>query len=138
MAVVTVRSAAGLRQEIEARGHRLTADEPLDAGGEDSGPTPYELLLAALGACTAITLRLYAQRKGWPLDGVEVRLEHRRRHRADCEECEGREVLLDQIDKRIELRGPLTDEQRARLLEIAERCPVQRTLTRPIQIVPAR
>src|SRR5204863_3492341 len=138
VATVTVHSAGGLRQEIEARGHRLAVDEPIAAGGGDSGPTPYELLLAALGGCTGMTLELYAKRKGWSLEGVEVRLEHRRDYARDCADCPERDVLLDRIEKHIELRGPLSDEQRARLLEIAERCPVQRTLAGPIQVVSVR
>ena len=135
MATVTVHSAGGLRQESEARSHHVVADESIEDGGGDSGPTPYELLLAALGSCTGMTLQLYARRKGWPLEGVEVRLEHRRDYNRDCIECPDRDVLLDRIEKHIELRGPLSDDQRARLLDIAERCPVQRTLSSPIQIV---
>jgi putative redox protein len=129
-----VRSGRELAQIIEARGHTLSADEPVEAGGADSGPTPYELLLGALGACTAMTLRLYADRKGWPLEGVEVTLTHSRIHAEDCAECETREGFLDQIEKRLTLLGDLDSEQKQRLGEIAERCPVQRTLQREVVI----
>ena len=124
----------GLTHGVSARGHELLVDEPREAGGADAGPTPYELLLSALGACTAMTLRLYADRKGIPLEGVEVALEHDQIHAQDCQECETREGFLDRITKRLVLYGPLTDEQRERLVEIAERCPVQRTLEREIVI----
>jgi putative redox protein len=131
---VVVRSDIGLTHGVSARGHQLLVDEPRDAGGADAGPTPYELLLAALGACTAMTLRLYADRKGIPLEGVEVELEHDHVHAQDCQDCETREGFLDRITKRLVLYGPLTDEQRKRLVEIAERCPVQRTLEREVVI----
>jgi putative redox protein len=134
VAEVVVRSRQGLSQSIEIRDHRLTADEPVESGGSDSGPNPYELLLSALGACTAITLRLYAQRKGWPLESIEVALQHERIHAQDCADCETRDVLLDKITKRLTLHGQLDPEQRQRLSEIAERCPVQRTLQREIRI----
>lgn len=135
MTTVVVRSeSGGLAQTISARGHELHVDEPLQAGGTDTGPTPYELLLGALGACTAMTLRLYADRKGWPLAAVSVELSHSRIHAEDCAECETRDGFLDQIDKRLRLEGPLDAEQRARLAEIAERCPVQRTLQREVVI----
>jgi uncharacterized OsmC-like protein len=133
---VVVRSRIGLTNEIVARGHRFVSDEPLDQGGADAGPTPYELLLGALGACTAMTLRLYAERKGYPLEQVEVTLDHDRMHAADCRDCDTREGFLDRIRKRIVMHGPLSEEQRQRLLEIAERCPVQRTLQREIVIEP--
>jgi putative redox protein len=112
-------------------------DEPAQDGGDDAGPTPYELLLGALGACTAITLQLYARRHGWPLEGVEVRLEHSRRHARDCADCAERDLLLELIDKQIELHGPLSEPQRERLLQIADRCPVQRTLRGDVAIVSA-
>lgn len=131
---VVVRSRDGLTQDISVRGHTLTGDEPLDAGGADLGPNPYELLLAALGACTAMTVRLYAARKGWPLESVEVALQHEQIHAEDCAECETREGFLDRITKLLTFHGPLDAEQRLRLAEIAELCPVQRTLTREIQI----
>jgi len=134
MAEVTVRSRTGLTHEVIARGHELLADEPPPAGA-DLGSTPYELLLGALGACTAMTLRLYADRKEWPLRGVEVVLRHDRIHARDCVECDTRDdVFLDRITKRITLDGDLSSEQRRRLAEIAERCPVQRTLQNQVLI----
>ena len=133
---VTVRGQhSGLAQEIIARGHRWIADENASvAGGGDRGPDPYELLLAALGACTAITLRLYAGRKGWPLEDVEVSLRHDRVHAEDCADCETKVGLVDTIELELALHGPLDAEQRARLLEIAGRCPVHRTLEREVVI----
>jgi uncharacterized OsmC-like protein len=132
---VVVRSLDGVQQRIQIRNHHLLADEPLSRGGNDAGPNPYELLLSALGACTAMTVRLYAARKGWPLEGVEVALQHERIHAEDCADCETREGFLDKITKQLTLLGPrLDDEQRQRLFEIAERCPVQRTLQREIVI----
>ena len=134
MAEVLVHSLGNLRQEIDAGSHTLYADEPVDAGGDNSGPNPYELLLAALGACTSMTLLLYARRKGWPLEDVEVRLSHRRDYARDCAECEDKPAKIDVIERRITLRGDLDDGQRARLLEIAQKCPVHRTLTGTIRI----
>jgi putative redox protein len=134
MADVIVRSLGNLRQEIAAGAHTFFADEPVDDGGDDTGPNPYELLLGALGACTSMTLLLYARRKGWPLEGVEVRLSHRRDYAQDCEECVERPMRIDVIDRRITLHGALDDAQRARLLEIAARCPVHRTLTGTVRI----
>lgn len=132
MAEVVVRSESGLSTRVQMGIHELVVDEPVSAGGQDLGPNPYEMLLGALGACTAITLRLYARQKGWPLEGVEVRLSHDRIHAEDCLECETREGLLDRISKEITLYGPLDDAQRERLADIAERCPVRRTLSREI------
>jgi uncharacterized OsmC-like protein len=132
---VVVRGATtGLAQTIEAGEHRLAADEPATLGGTDTGPDPYGLLLAALGACTSMTLRMYAQKKGWPLESVTVHLQHDKIHAKDCADCETREGKIDRIDRRIELAGPLDAEQRARLLEIANKCPVHRTLKSEIQI----
>jgi putative redox protein len=126
--VVTESGAGPYGQRITAGGHQLVADEPAAIGGADSGPTPYDLLLAGLGACTAITVRMYADRKGWPLRQTTVRLRHRRIHASDCASCETRIGQLDQIERELQFEGELTDEQRARLLDIAERCPVHRTL----------
>jgi uncharacterized OsmC-like protein len=131
---VVVRSLDGLTQSIEVGPHRLLADEPVAAGGADAGPNPYELLLSALGACTAMTVRLYAQRKGWPLEGVEVALHHERIHAEDCANCETSDGFLDQITKDISFRGPLDATQRLRLAEISERCPVHRTLQHEVHI----
>jgi putative redox protein len=121
--------AAGYRTDISAGGHTLIADEP-DEFGVSLGPTPYELLLGALGGCMAMTLRMYADRKGWPLVGVRVLLRTARAHAKDCEDCELSEVGIPRVTRRIELTGPLTEEQRSRLLQIADRCPVKQTLTR--------
>jgi putative redox protein len=135
MATVVVRgNAGGFTQEVETGRHRLVADEPVAAGGADTGPSPYELLLAALGACTSMTLSMYARRKQWPLEAVTVRLAHSRIHAQDCAECETKEGMLDRIEREISLTGPLSAEQRARLLEIANRCPVHRTLVSEIDI----
>jgi putative redox protein len=134
MTEVVVRGGAGTEQQIEVRQHRLKADEPVSAGGTDQGPNPYELLLAALGSCTAITVGMYARRKGWPLEGIEVVLKHERMHAEDCENCETREGFLDHITKDITFSGPLDEDQRLRLGDIASRCPVHRTLTHEIVI----
>jgi len=113
---------------VSARSHVWLADEPPSAGALDAGPTPYELLLAGLGACTSMTLRMYAERKGWPLQKVAVHVRHDEIHARDCESCESKEGKLDRIERELELEGDLSEEQRARLLEIADRCPVHRTL----------
>ena len=127
-------AAAGFAQEITVGKHRLSGDEPVSDGGTDTGPNPYDLLLAAPGSCTSMTVAMYARRKQWPLEAVTVRLRHSRIHAADCESCETREGLLDRIDRDLELVGPLSEEQRARLLAIANKCPVHRTLTSEIDI----
>ncbi len=132
--VVIQGTGAGFALEIVAGQHRLNADEPLSAGGSDTGPTPYELLLAALGACTAMTVTMYARRKKLPLDGIVVRLRHSRIHAEDCFECQTEEGFLDRIDREIELSGSLSPDDRLRLFEIAEKCPVSRTLTSEINI----
>lgn len=133
--IVTVRGGAdGFAQAITAGGHRLTADEPVSAGGRDTGPDPYQLVLAGLGACTSMTIALYARRKAWPLAGVTVRLQHSKIHAEDCAECETKEGMLDRIDREIAVDGELTEEQRAKLLEIANKCPVHRTLMSEIDI----
>jgi putative redox protein len=125
---------SGYRTIIDAGGHMLVSDEPLEVGGTDEGATPYDLILAALGACTAITLRMYADRKRWPLEEVTVRLRHGRSHAADDMQCEDRPMRLDHIERTLELSGPLTQDQRVRLAEIAERCPVHRTLDAGVRI----
>ena len=134
MATVIVRSSSGLRQEVTAGRHALIADEPVAAGGGDAGPDPYALLLAALGACTAMTLRLYADRKKWPLGGIQVELSHARVHPEDCAGCERPEARLDRIARKIVLSGPLDAAQVARLGEIAARCPVHKTLVAGVQV----
>jgi uncharacterized OsmC-like protein len=126
--------AAGYRTDVGVRGHEFIADEPASVGGADGGPTPYDYLLGALGACTAMTLRMYANRKGWPLEGAVVRLRDARSHAADCENCEKQAVGIRRIERQVELKGPLTDEQRERLLAIADRCPIKQTLERGLRI----
>ncbi len=122
------------QQEVIVGAHRFLADEPADVGGMDSGPGPYDLLLAGLGACTSMTLRLYAERKQLPLEQTTVRLRHDRIHAADCAACETKEGMIDRIDRAITLQGDLDAEQRARLMEIADKCPVHRTLKSEIDI----
>jgi uncharacterized OsmC-like protein/alpha/beta superfamily hydrolase len=126
--VVVETGAAALAVQIGSGRHRWLADEPATLGGNDAGPSPYDLLVAALGACTAMTLRLYAAHKQWPLDKVRVALRHEKIHAADCEHCESRDGRIDRIERTIELEGPLDDTQRHKLLEIADKCPVHRTL----------
>ena len=132
---VTVRGdASGFAQEIVTGKHRLTADEPIGAGGTDTGPSPYDFLLAALGSCTSMTIAMYARRKNWPLKEVTVNLRHSKVHAADCADCETKEGMLDRIERDIRLTGTLTEDQRGKLLEISNRCPVHRTLTSEIEI----
>ena len=132
---VTVQgSSKGFTQEITIGPHRLVADEPLAAGGTDRGPGPYDLLLAALGACTSMTLSLYARRKQWALEAVTVRLRHSKIYAVDCANCETKDGKLDRIEREVELHGELSEEQRARLLDIANKCPVHRTLISEIDI----
>lgn len=132
---VTARiGRSGFRTEATARTHSLIVDEPLAVRGSDLGPTPYEFLLTALGACTAMTLRLYADRKKWPLESVTVQMRSGQSHEKDCEECPTKKVGIGTIQRRLELEGALTDEQRTRLREIADRCPVKQTLERGIHV----
>jgi uncharacterized OsmC-like protein len=128
-------TAGSLKQKIRTGRHHLVADEPVAAGGGDAGPDPYALLLASLGACTSITLRMYAARKQLLLGAVRVRLRHSRIHSKDCDHCETTAGMISRIERDIELEGPLTAEQRTRLLAIANACPVHRTLTSEIDIV---
>jgi len=135
---VAVRiGASGYRAEVSAGRHTLIADEPIAVGGTDEGPTPYDYLAAALGTCTAMTIRMYADRHGWPLEGVTVRLTHSRVHAQDCQQCDAADVGMDMLTRSIELSGALTEEQRARLQRVADRCPVGQTLARGVRIVAA-
>ena len=133
-AVVVRGDASSFKQEVVAGKHRLVADEPISAGGGDAGPDPYDYLLTALGVCTSMTVGLYARRKQIPLENITVSLRHSRIYAKDCEECETKEGMLDRIDVEIELTGPLIAEQHAKLMEIAAKCPVHRTLTSEINI----
>jgi uncharacterized OsmC-like protein len=132
--IVARTRAEGYRTEIMAGGHAFVVDEPVKVGGTDTGPTPYDLLASALGACTAMTLHMYAKRKGWPLEEAIVRLRHGKVHADDEITCAHRPARLDAIERSVELVGALDDEQRARLMEIADRCPVHRTLDAGVRI----
>ena len=132
--VVVSGPAAGFRTDVEVAGHHLVVDEPIAVGGADAGPTPYEMLLAGLGACTVMTLRIYADRRKWPLERARVTLQHRKVHAQDCVDCDKRDAKMDVIDRIVFLEGQLDEEQRAKLIEIAERCPVHQTLKGKIQV----
>lgn len=132
---VTARAGdAGFRTAIVVRGFELVADEPTAVGGSDGGPTPYELLLGALAACASMTLIMYAKRKSWPLKDVVIRLRDAPSHAVDCANCEIEAVGIRRIERQIELHGPLADDQRERLLRIADRCPIKQTLERGLVI----
>ncbi len=132
--VVVRGDARSFEQKIAVGRHNLVADEPVSAGGCGAGPDPYDYLLSALGVCTSMTVGLYARRHQFPLENIKVSLWHSRIYAMDCEECEIKEGMLDRIDVEIELTGPLTAEQHAKLMEIAAKCPVHRTLTSEINI----
>jgi putative redox protein len=132
--IVVHGETSSLQQEITVGQHQLTADEPVPAGGTDQGPNPYDLLCAALGACTSMTLALYARRKQFSLKAVTVRLRHSKIHAEDCKTCETKAGMLDRIEREIQLEGELNNEQRQALLNIANKCPVHRTLTSEIDI----
>ncbi|HKP46721.1 MAG TPA: OsmC family protein [Pyrinomonadaceae bacterium] len=136
MTDVIVRSTINLQNEVRyGKNHTLTTDEPIELGGEDTGPDPYTLLLAALGSCISMTTTLYARRKQWPLKGVTVRLRHARIHAADCVECnQTTEGFVHRIERAVSFEGDLTNEQRTRLQEIAHKCPVHKTLTSQIVV----
>lgn len=135
MATVTVRSHEGYRSTIHIRNHILIADEPLHAGGTDSGPTPTEILLGSLGSCITITTKMFAQRKNWPLEGVSVELEMARIRREDYPSYTGEADFVHEIRSHIHFEGPLTDEQKARLMTVSGKCPVHLTLTHPVFFV---
>jgi len=132
--VIVHGTAAGFAQEVKVGSHELFADEPVSYGGTDTGPTPYDLLLAALGTCTSMTIGLYARKRQWPLENITVSLRHSKIHAADCDNCETKEGKVDRIERDIHLTGSLTDEQRVKLIEIADKCPVHQTLTSEINI----
>ncbi|SRR6266498_219762 len=135
MSEVVVTSLVNLRNEMRYGKHTLVTDEPIDVGGDDAGPDPYTLLLAALGSCISMTSMLYARRKGWPLQRVVVRLRQQRIHAQDCLECtQSKEGFVHHIERSVEFDGPLTEEQETRLREIAGKCPVHQTLTSEIVI----
>jgi putative redox protein len=132
---IVVRGGAdSFRQEITAGKHRLIADEPASTGGGNAGPDPYDYLLASLGVCTSMTVGFYARRNQFPLENITVSLWHSRIYAKDCEECETTEGMLDRIDVEVELTGSLNEAQHAKLMEIAAKCPVHRTLTSEINI----
>jgi len=132
--VVVRGTASGFLQEVVSGTHHLQGDEPVSVGGNDAAPGPYDYLLIALGVCTSMTVGLYARRKQLPLEKITVSLSHSRIHAKDCEECETKEGMLDRIDTNVELTGPLTPEEHAKLMEIAAKCPVHRTLKSEINI----
>src|SRR5262249_17846501 len=132
--VVVRSSAVNFRQEVIAGKHHLVADEPMSAGGGDAGPDPYDYLLAALGVCTSMTIGFYARRNRMPLENITVSLSHARIYAADCGECETKEGMLDRIEVEVGLTGSLTSEQHAKLMDVAAKCPIHRTLTSEINI----
>ena len=132
--VIVRGDAAAFAQEIVVGRHHLIADEPVGVGGKDMGPSPYDLLLAALGSCTSMTISLYARARKLPLKSVSINLRHSKIHAADCRDCETREGKIDRIEREIHFEGTLIDEQRKKLLEIADKCPVHRTLKSEIDI----
>jgi uncharacterized OsmC-like protein len=132
--IVVRGGAADFRQEVTAGKHHFIADEPVNVGGGDTGPDPYDYLLASLGVCTSMTVGFYARRNKWPLENVTVSLWHSRIHARDCEECETKDGVLDRIDVEVKLTGSLTAEQHAKLMDVAAKCPVHRTLTSEINI----
>lgn len=131
---ISISNTADYKTEILTRGHSLFSDEPVEAGGKDEGMTPYELLLSALGACKAITVRMYAQKKDIPLENILINLSHKKSHSGDCLDYENKECKIDDIDVEIELTGDLNDEQKKRLIEISEMCPVHKTMMSEINI----
>jgi len=133
--VVRETRASKFQQTVTMGPHQMLADEPAAAGGEDSGPGPYDFVLAGLGACTSMTMRMYADRKSLPLERITVTLQHSKIHAEDCAECETKAGMLDQIDRVIGIEGALDTDQRKRLMEIADKCPVHRTLTSEVRIV---
>ena len=136
--VVAENGRGKFGNDVQVGPHHFLADEPAAVGGQDAGPAPYQLLAAALGTCTNMTLRLYAAQKNWPLERVTTRVRHDRVHAKDCAECETKEGRIDRLSREITLTGPLDEAQRARLMEMATRCPVHRTLESEVRIVTTR
>jgi putative redox protein len=132
--VIIHGDAKGFTQKIDIGAHHIVADEPTSYGGTDTGASPYDLILAALGACTSMTIGLYARNRTWPLENISVSLWHSKIHAQDCEECETKEGRIDRIEMEIHLDGRLSDEQRAKLMEVAGKCPIHQTLTHEINI----
>ena len=132
--VVTETGKGKFQQSVQMGAHHLLADEPIEVGGDDGGPSPYDLLSAALGTCTAMTLRMYADRKKLQLGQVKVRVSHDRVHAADCENCETKDGKIDRFVRQIAIDGSLSSDQKARLMEIADMCPVHKTLNREVLI----
>lgn len=132
--IVARAGASGFRTSVDMGGHAIVSDEPVSVGGGGAGPTPYELMLAALASCTAMTVRMYASRKQWPLESVTVSFRHTPAHIKDCLDCETEAVGPRSLDRHVQFEGPLSAEQHARLLQIADRCPVKQTLERGIRI----
>jgi putative redox protein len=132
--VIVQGDAKGFAQKIDIGPHHIGADEPASFGGTDSGASPYDLILAALGACTSMTIGFYARKRNWPVDKITVSLRHSKIHARDCDDCETKEGRIDRINMEIHLDGALTDEQRAKLMEVAGKCPVHQTLTSEINI----
>lgn len=132
--VIVHGDAKGFAQKIESGAHHIVADEPVSYGGTDTGASPYDLILAALGSCTSMTIGLYARKRQWPLEKITVSLTHAKIHAKDCEECETKDGRIDRIEMEIHLDGQLSDEQRAKLMEIAGKCPIHQTLTHEINI----
>ena len=132
--VIVHGDAKGFAQRIDIGAHHLVADEPVSYGGTDTGASPYDLILAALGSCTSMTIGLYARKRKWPLENISVSLRHSKIHAQDCEECETKEGRIDRIEMEIHLDGQLSDEQRATLMGVAGKCPIHQTLTHEINI----
>jgi uncharacterized OsmC-like protein len=132
--IVVRGGATNFQQEVTAGKHHFVADEPVSVGGGDAGPDPYDYLLASLGVCTSMTVGLYARRNHWPLESVTVSLWHSRVHARDCEECDTKDGMIDRIDVEVALTGSLSAEQHAKLMDVASKCPVHRTLTSEINI----
>lgn len=128
------RAEDGLLVTLDAAGHALKSDEPVDQGGENRGPSPYDYLSAALASCTIMTLHMYARHKGWPLEAVHAKVRHGKIHARDCENCKDKKRKVDRFDRVLTITGDLEPEQVQRLLEIADRCPVHRTLNEEVEI----